>query len=146
MGKRAGGRTIAGWKKRAFNELPAGSDAEVAARITAFAREGEYDYECSPELVGRWRAAPPARKAEPAPEPRPGKEPTLADLMAAAEQVSAIRSLLAGARGEASLAGVSGLIEAVEKAVGRVGSFAGLRACLGVIEKIAGLTALNDGK
>jgi hypothetical protein len=43
-------------------------------------------------------------------------------------------------------AAVSRLIEAVEKAVERVGSFAGLRACLGVIENLAGLTALNGAR
>jgi hypothetical protein len=32
------------------------------------------------------------------------------------------------------------------RVVERVGSFAGLRACLGVIEKVAGLTALNGAR
>src|SRR5579884_117295 len=74
-----------------------------------------------------------------------GASVRLRDLMAAPEQVSAIPALLAGARSEASLAAVSGLIEVLEKAVGCVSGLAALRACLAVLLSDVEAQLVADG-
>ena len=56
-GKRAGGRTIAGWKKEAFEDLRNGSDEEIAAEINRRAKFSGHDYVCTPEMVRKWRGA-----------------------------------------------------------------------------------------
>ncbi len=55
--RRAGGRTIARWKQAVFKEMPAGSDEQIAERLTQLARQEGFDYTCTPEAVARWRQA-----------------------------------------------------------------------------------------
>jgi hypothetical protein len=63
--KRAGGRTIARWKQMVFQQLPAGTDQEIADRLNEIAHEEGYDYHCSPQAVARWREAEAASQAAP---------------------------------------------------------------------------------
>jgi hypothetical protein len=62
VGKRISGGHIRSWRKKAFEELPGGSDEEIADRVTALAREEGFDWAATPDQVAKWRAAPPAAK------------------------------------------------------------------------------------
>jgi hypothetical protein len=66
--KRAGGRTIARWKQLVFQQLPGGTDQEIADRLNEIAHEEGYDYHCSPHAVARWREAEAASQAAPVAE------------------------------------------------------------------------------
>jgi hypothetical protein len=66
--KRPGGRTTARWKQFVFQQLPAGSDQEIADRLNEIAHEEGYDYHCSPQAVARWREAEAASQAAPVAE------------------------------------------------------------------------------
>jgi hypothetical protein len=64
--KRISGGHIRSWRKKAFEEMPTGSDQEVADRVTALAKEEGFDWTATPDQVARWRSAPaakPGRKA-----------------------------------------------------------------------------------
>jgi hypothetical protein len=56
--KRVTGGNVRGWRKKAFEELPTGSDQEVADRVIELARsEGFTEWSVSPEKVAAWRLA-----------------------------------------------------------------------------------------
>src|SRR5262245_41260158 len=72
--KRAGGnRRVTGghirsWRKAAFEELPNGTNEDIAARVNALAgKAGFAGYAVGPDQVDKWRSAPapakPGRKA-----------------------------------------------------------------------------------
>src|SRR5262245_38709818 len=66
--KRVSGGHIRSWRKTAFNELPTGTDQQIADRVNALAAEAGFaGYTVSPDGVAKWRSAPasarPARQA-----------------------------------------------------------------------------------
>jgi hypothetical protein len=70
--KRAGTKRISGghirsWRKKAFEELPTGSDQEIADRVNALAKAEGFDWAATPDQVAKWRSARaavrPGRKA-----------------------------------------------------------------------------------
>src|SRR5262245_3024364 len=66
--KRVTGGHIRSWRRKAFEELPSGSNEDIAARVNALASEAGFtDWSASPEQVAKWRSArasgKPGRKA-----------------------------------------------------------------------------------
>lgn len=62
--RKPGGRTIGRWKVLARQELPEGTDEQVAAAVNRMAKEEGFAYSCDAALAAKWREAdakqPPA--------------------------------------------------------------------------------------
>jgi len=66
--KRVSGGHVRSWRKAAFEELPNGSNDDIASRVNALAsKAGFTGYSVGPEQVAKWRSAPAPGK--------PGRKP-----------------------------------------------------------------------
>src|SRR5262245_13229299 len=55
--KRISGGPIRSWRKKAFEELPGGSNQEIADRVSALAKEEGFDWAATADQVAKWRSA-----------------------------------------------------------------------------------------
>ena len=93
--KRAGNKRVSGghvrsWRKAAFEELPDGSNDDIAAKVNALAsKAGFTGYSVGPEQVKKWRSAPPAAKPG-----RKGRQSTTAGRGGEGEAIPVLRQLV----------------------------------------------------